>query len=179
MPRLILECGIASRDCCHGQKKIKTTHKKKLTIPFFRSRCPNPPPELRKAQRPAIPSFLARVSIKHKRSRPNLWAQRTKEISRLQANLISGIPRRKGYLSPFLPDVGRRGEKNCSLRVNNSKNNSLQREGTSCLSSDTWRLHFHVCLLPSPHLCSFSCSNSGACVQEAGVNAFHYGGSAL
>ncbi|GIY84306.1 hypothetical protein CEXT_562991 [Caerostris extrusa] len=58
---------LANRDCCHENKKAKTTHKK-LTIPFFRNGCPNP----QNCGRPRDLSLLASVSIRHERSRPNL-----------------------------------------------------------------------------------------------------------
>ncbi|GIY84296.1 hypothetical protein CEXT_562901 [Caerostris extrusa] len=61
------------------------------------------PPELRKAQKPAPPTFLASVSIRHERSRPNLSRPKNKEISRLQANLISGIPRGRNIYLHFSP----------------------------------------------------------------------------
>ncbi|GIY69040.1 hypothetical protein CDAR_209181 [Caerostris darwini] len=77
----------------------KTKQNTKAVDPFLRKSTSKSPPELRKAQRPSPPSLLARVSIRHERSRPNLSGPKNKEISRLQANLISGIPLGRIFIS--------------------------------------------------------------------------------
>ncbi|GIY69043.1 hypothetical protein CDAR_209201 [Caerostris darwini] len=99
---------------------------------------------LQNSGRPAPPSLLASVSIRHQRSRANLSPKEQRDLSSASEPHLRYSPR-KGYLSPFLPRCRAEGRKKYSATVNNSKNNSFQR-GTSCWCSDTWKLHNHVCL---------------------------------
>ncbi|GIY69047.1 hypothetical protein CDAR_209221 [Caerostris darwini] len=84
---------LANRDCCQGQNQ---NNPQKLTIPFFRSRCRNP---LQNCGRPAPPSLLASVPIRHERSRPNLSGPKEqRHLSSASEPHLRHSPR-NGYLS--------------------------------------------------------------------------------